>query len=248
MNIYLDIETISVPEKMEGNLLMQLAYIVEKEAGLYDLCSCYFLPERYKEMSVESMMKTRITPEKLEVLAKRDEQSSEIVLNRLQKFLSNPDTVLWIHNAEFDLEILKRAGIEVKCKVICTMRLMKFINDATDLPFNSISLDYLFYDLKRYQLLEELAWRMKIPMEDLPHSHEALFDCLSLYLLVEWLKKNYNLKEEICLNITNNPIKLNYCSFGKNRGMKWSEMTQGQLRYFYDLDDKDIKYTIDLMR
>lgn len=242
-DIYLDTETIGLPEEFEGDILCQLAYVVREYHKYTDSINVYFAPEQYKDMKIEAMARTNLTPEFLE--KNHSNSKREAILTNLQTILLEPDNILWIHNAEFDLEVLKRAGLKVHCKVICTMRVMKFINDKTELQFKSIALEYLYYHSKSYLKFEDRVQEIGLDVEDMKHAHDALYDVIALELVIEWMATSFKLDINGCIQITNNPILLTYCSFGKNRGMMWKDMTYGQLKYFYELNDKDICYTID---
>jgi hypothetical protein len=61
-------------------------------------------------------------------------------------------------------------------------------------------------------------------------------------LLVE--KDTRKIYIDVAVKITSNPIKYKYCHFGKNRGTPWSEMSYNQLKYYYELGDEDICYTL----
>lgn len=241
--IYLDTETIDLPKNRAGDLMCQLAYIVydTETKKFQNHFNGFYLPDGYKEMAVMAMTRTKLTPEALEQLV------NNLPFDEIKELVSDTENILFIHNAEFDLEILKRAGIEVKCKVVCTLRVVNLINDQLQLPYESTSLEYMHYYLRNYKRILELlqSFNETVPLNQ---AHDALYDCLCLYLLVQRIRTEFKLTNETAIKITNHPIKYKYCSFGKNRGMQWSDMSYNQLKYFYDLGDKDIQYTIDLIR
>ena len=222
-------ETILQNSDEQLHSLFQLAFIVKENLDI-NVYSVFRKPENYKEMSIEAMEKTGMTPEKLEEIA--DENAFNEKFNYLTELLEDENNVLYIHNAQFDLEVLKRKGLVPKCKVICTLRFANVLNDMLKLPFKSTRLSYLHYyyrnDLKTNS----------------NNFHTADFDCLCLLHLVQYWKNNINFDVNLAVKITNNPIQYTYCSFGKNRGMRWVDMTSGQLNYFNGLGDKDICYTI----
>lgn len=232
MEIYLDTETIDVPENREGDLLFQLAFITKDIDGTTTLHNSYRLPPNYNEMSIEVMETTGVTPERLETLVIGSEFTKHY--NLLHELISHEENVLYIHNAKFDLEILRRIDLEPKCKVICTLRVANVLNDLLKLPFKSTRLSYLHYYYRNDR-------NKKVNI----NFHSAEFDCLCLMELVNYWKENINFDIETAVRITNNPINYTYCHFGKNRGTLWSDMSRGQLKYFYELGDADIQYTID---
>lgn len=232
--IYLDTETIDLPENIEGDIMFELAFITKdiktnKIAKFHE----YFKPESLDKMTIEAMERTQMTPE---LIREEASKGSLPVKKALSILCNDPNNILYIHNSKFDLEVLKRAGIVPKCKVVCTLRVANVLNDVMNLPFKSTRLSYLHYYYRN---------DLKITSGDF---HTADYDCLLLMELINTWKEKIEFNVETAIKITNNPINYKYCHFGKNRGTQWVNMTDGQLRYFYGLGDKDICYTIDNIR
>ena len=231
--IYLDTETLDLPENLDGDILFELAFIVKNlRTNEIKKFQQYYAPENVDNMCIEAMERTSMTPELIKEKVQENTSTVDIKVI-LTKLVQNPENILFIHNAKFDLEVLKRISIVPKCKVICTLRVANIINDQTHLQYKSTRLSYLHYYYRN---------DLKIQAGDF---HTADYDCLCLMELVNTWKEKVNLDMESAIKVTNNPINYIYCHFGKNRGLKWRDLSEGQLRYFYELNDPDICYTID---
>ena len=250
MNIYLDTETTDLPENTKGDILTQLAYVIDKEGSFY-YGNMYFTPPGYKDMSINAMVRTKLTPESLESLTKdKTPHMEQEFLDTLQGYLDNPDNTLYTHNTAFDIEVLKRKGLTVNCKVICTLRVMKFLNDQQGLPYESISLEWLHYYTRNYKYMIPVMLKMHIKLEEgFNFAHDALYDCVSLFMLHRWILKTFpDMSKDFMELITARPINLKYVPFGKNKGVPFTELGTNSLNYYYSLNDKDICYSIDFLR
>lgn len=127
--IFLDTETTGI-EKTDR--LCQVCYRVNDEVKVG-----YFKPP--VPVSVKSMSITHITNK---MLADKEPFSGSVFAGELQKLLSTG--VLVAHNALFDLEILKRDGMEIP-QFICTLRVARYLDNTGVIP--EYNLQYLRYYL-----------------------------------------------------------------------------------------------------
>jgi DNA polymerase III alpha subunit (gram-positive type) len=141
--IFLDTETIDLPENIEGDILIELAFILKLESGKCTTFQEYFAPENLDKMDTGAMERTNLTPELIR--QKMVEQSDRQVdtLKVLKLLVQDENNVLYIHNAKFDLEVLRRVGIIPNCKIVCTFKVATQLNDMLNLPYTRTSLGYL---------------------------------------------------------------------------------------------------------
>ncbi len=127
--IFLDTETTGI-EKTDR--LAQVCYQVGDEVKVG-----YFKPPL--PMSVKSMSITHITNK---MLADKEPFKGSEFARELQSLLSTG--VLVAHNALFDLEMLKREGLEIP-QFICTLRVARYLDSGGVIP--EYNLQYLRYYL-----------------------------------------------------------------------------------------------------
>lgn len=235
--IYLDTETINFTENVEYDVCTQLAIIIDiNKTHYYDN---YCKPEQYKEMTFGSMEATDITPEFLEDKPLIQQTVSWKVLNKL----ADDNHIIMAHNVKFDLEVIRRTGIDItKFKVIDTLKICRFINDNLGLPWEACRLTHLKYALGLYKNKNVVIKELGIDRE--LSSHDALSDTIDLMLLWKYLQKEYNITEEQGIQITEQPILLNYIPSGKHKGKLINELDHNSLCWYRDnFYDEDVKYT-----
>lgn len=131
----------------------------------------------------------------------------------LQTLLSDPDSIFVAHNAQFDIGMVEREGIQVN-NWICTKKIAQYLN-ADNPDISRASLQYLryYYD---------------IDIEDAV-AHDALGDIIILEKVFENLfetalkksKKTEPSPDEVIkrmMDISMKPQKLKKMSFGKYKG------------------------------
>ena len=247
MYIFLDTETTDLPENKPGDLLTQLAYLCVGEKIFHR--NMYFKPNGYQSMSINAMVRTKITPELLETLTLSNTAEKEKAFtDELQLLLDNPMNTLVCHNTKFDMEILRRKGFSINCKVICTYRIMKFINDQMNLIYESTALEYLHYSFGNYKYFDALVNKLGIADDIERGAHDALYDCVSLFMLFKSIQKHYKAQDDLMIRVTNDLMFMKYVPFGKNKGTLWEDLNGNQMDYYYSLGDEDICYTIDRLR
>jgi exodeoxyribonuclease X len=112
------------------------------------------------------------------------------------KELNDRRNILILHNAPYDLEMLKREGFNPFFQIIDTFRVLKHL-----LPEGKFGLQYNRYRLGLYR--EEGELKKQLGVEIRPH--DALGDVLVLYLLVRYLvRKGHPIGE--LLELTKKPI------------------------------------------
>lgn len=246
IKIYLDTETVSLPEKVSSktdDLIIQLTYIVENN-GTYVFQNEYCNPKL--PISVGSMALTGIVPEMIENKPKCKDTTA---FHNLQKLIDNNDCVIYAHNAlVFDIEMLKRAGLDLKeTKIIDTLKLCRFINDNQNMIWEETNLQYLIYYYRLDKYREKLARTVGCSKEVL-NSHDAMLDVIDLMLLTKHLERMTNADVNIMIELCSKPIFYKHFPYGKNRGKLLSEMDPSILIWWYEnSNDEDLKFTINKM-
>lgn len=235
--IFLDTETINFISNVDYDVLTQLSYIVANNKEVHDT---YAKPSNYLDMSIEAQEATDITPEFLE--DKPLIQTTE-AYKRLQEITEQP-TYFFAHNADFDLEVVKRTGIDVSnFHIIDTMKLCRFINDQMELPWDSVRLTYLKYKLKLYKNRDTLASHFGIDLSTIT-SHNSLSDCIDLMLLWNYLSSTYNISTEQAVDLCKRDLVLTYMPSGKHKGTKFTDLDYNTLKWNADNSyDENIKFT-----
>ena len=111
--LFLDCETTGVEET---DRLCQIAYKKGDE-----LRNLYFKPP--VPISVEAMSITHITNE---FVADKAPFQGGTWYHRLKSFFADDRIVIIAHNAHFDLEMLKKEGLVLPAKHICTMKISHY--------------------------------------------------------------------------------------------------------------------------
>jgi DNA polymerase III epsilon subunit-like protein len=162
----------------------------------------------------------------------------------LKNLFESDDTLAVAHNAQFDMQILKNDGIDVK-KHICTFKVIRHLD--SDGKHTMHKLQYL-----RYALDMEL---------DVP-AHDAFADVLVLEQLFEYELKEgmrvWNTDEAGALTkmmeISKEPLVFMKFDFGKYRGERIEDVAKkdpGYLQWLLgqkrqsDVDETDWIYTLE---
>jgi len=189
-------------------------------------------------MSFHAMSVHGITPEKLHGKPSFDRLESCKILQQL----NSQENVIVAHNAQFDIDMLKKEGIDWCGGVLDTLRCAKHLLPDEE----SHALQYLRYSLAIYKeegCDEEADLRSKF---DTFSAHDALFD---IYILKKLLKKLFVLagSTQKLLELTNMPVMVKKIRFGKYKGMSFEEIAKKDLDYLKWLskntEDDDIRYT-----
>ncbi|MGI6444071.1 MAG: exonuclease domain-containing protein [Candidatus Dojkabacteria bacterium] len=237
--LFFDTETTDVQSKD----IIQLAFLTSDGKEFNE----YFKPEQ--DISFGAMAVHHITPEFLEdkpMFKERMVQDttsmtlfSEITL---KEYLNNlGKEYIWVaHNVEFDMEVLKKKGIEIP-KYICTLKVARnMLEDENKRDLESYSLQYLRYYLGLYKKEKDT--------EILPH--DAMGDVIVLKNLFDYLQHNSVLTAENMMTISKEPQYIRTLTFGKYAGYNLEDVVKTDREYLEWLmenaqDKKDLLYNID---
>ena len=152
---------------------------------------------------------------------------------KLQDLIKPDGNVMVAHNAPFDVDMLKKEGIEPK-NVICTLKLARYFDKEGVIP--KYGLQYLRYYLK-------------LNVDAVPHT--ALGDILVL----EALFNRINAKAVIefgddtvakMIDVYKNPVLYRRMPFGKHKGLKMEEVPVDYLQWLSGTDlEEDMRYTVE---
>ena len=237
--IVLDTETINKIENTTNDICTQISFLdIDSSLILNDYCK----PDDYLDMLVEAMEKTGITPEFLEDKPKVQDTKAWKCLN----LLTTNELLVIGHNIAFDIEVIKRTGINVDNIIkIDTLKIARALNDAQGLIWDSCRLSYLKYKLKLYLNRDEIDKRYGIT--ETLSSHNSLNDILDALALYKYFIKEYELTEQEMINISSNPLELIYIPSGKHKGIKISELDYNSLVWYKDnFYCSDTKYSCEL--
>lgn len=146
--------------------------------------------------------------------------------DRLSRLFSDKDAVTVAHNAQYDIGMLKKEGINCS-RHICTYKIACFLDKQGKL--DSYSLQYLRY---RFGLEIDAV------------AHDAWGDILVLEaFFMNHLLRNLSIEEMI--EISSRPVLIPRIKFGKHRGKLFSEIPKDYLSWIVDKSDmeENIKYT-----
>jgi exodeoxyribonuclease X len=141
--------------------------------------------------------------------------------------------VMVAHNATFDVDMLKKEGIEPK-NVICTLKLARYFDQEGVIP--------------KYGL-QYLRFYLKLNVEATPHT--ALGDILVLEALFNRI--HAKAREEFgddavdkMIEVSKNPLLYRRMPFGKHKGLKMEEVPLDYLQWLAGTDlEEDLRYTIE---
>lgn len=220
MFIFLDTETTGTGQ---DDRLCQLAF----KTGQGTIVNEMFNPG--KPISVEAMAVHHITNE---MVKGKPSFRDSAVYKQLIDLVSDQINVIVAHNAKFDISMLRNEGIDPP-KVICTLKLARFLDSDGVIP--QYNLQYLRYYL---DLRVEAT------------AHNALGDILVLEKLFDRMharikKESPENPIEEMIHISNSPILIARMPFGKHKGMLMREIPTDYLEWLYGTDlDEDMQYTV----
>ena len=236
--IILDTETTGTDEE---DRVIQLGYMVlgSKNIEVYNEFCSTDVDIKFPAMEVHS-----ITPDMIENKPKCTQTEG---FKRLVE-LNTEDNYMIIHNAPFDLNMLKKDGFDVNMKVIDTLRVAKHIYEDED----AHRLQYFRYKMGLYKEEEEEAKKLNIVVK----AHDAIGDVLVLKLFLSKLKQSVLEKfpddnpVEKMVDLTSTPILIKTFKFGKHKGKTLQEVASsdaGYLRWMLSSMenlDEDMRYSI----
>lgn len=196
-------------------------------------------------VKIEAMAVCHITNKMLENA--QDFQGSELQKKMIDLF-EDKNTVLIAHNAKFDIEMLKRGGVEVK-NHICTYKIAQYLDKEAVVP--KYNLQYLRYFLN---------------LDIEANAHDAMGDVLVLEGLFERLFDKFFTQTDVeipfatdddaidgMISVSKNPILIKKFPFGKHEGEKIVDVADSDKNYLQwllgqkqkeDMPDEDWIYTL----
>jgi len=221
MFIYLDTETTGTGP---ADRLCQIAFKTEEDAAVDEL----FNPGL--PITIDAMTVHHITNEM--VRDKPPFRNSD-AWRKLQDLVNSDGNVMVAHNTAFDVDMLRKEGIEPK-SVICTLKLARYFDKDGVIP--KYGLQYLRYYLK-------------LNVDALPHTAlgdilvlEALFNRIHTKAAVEF--GQYAVSKMIEISIK--PVLYRRMPFGKHKGLKMEEVPLDYLQWLSGTDlEEDLRYTIE---
>lgn len=236
--IILDTETTGTGEL---DRVIQLGFMVlgAKEIEVYnDYCASE------TPISFGAMETHGITPEMLEGKGACKESSAYkklLELNESQNYLI-------IHNAKFDIEMLKKEGFVPQMQLIDTLRVAKHLLPEEE----AHRLQYFRYKMGLYKEEKKEADALGMEIK----AHDALGDVLVLKLLLSRLKElvteqfsGINPVAKM-VELTATPILIKSLNFGKYKGKTLQEIASSDAAYLrwmlgsMENMDEDLKYSI----
>lgn len=225
--VFFDTETIDVPENTSGNIIIQLAGVIDDGNYFNDFAN------PGQPIAISAMEKHGITPEKIEGLP------SIVNTNAFKtiEYLNTLDDVYFVcYNKTCDVEALKRVGLDISEKIIDLWRVIKVLNMKCN--WDNTRLQWLVYQLGLYRERSEFQLTL--------NAHDALFDSYDLMNLYRWVERNAGMTIEMAVKITHEPIFYSTMPFGKHKGKAFASIPSSSLQWIYDnIDDPDILFTID---
>jgi DNA polymerase III epsilon subunit-like protein len=233
--IILDTETTGLNGK-----IIELAFMViepRNSFSTYQMYHTYCYPGDDTPIEYEAMATHHIVPEMIE-----DEPAIENTMEfKLLNELNTPENIMVIHNAEFDLAMLEKAGFKSKMQLIDTLIVSRHLFPASAMH----KMQYFRYSLGLHYLEKAFCESHGIP--DIK-AHRADGDVVVLQLLFERLREGKTDKELIQLT---NKIPLVYrMPFGKHRNMLVQDLVKNDKKYVRWMLDKlpdlskDLRYTL----
>ena len=219
MYIFLDTETTGTGP---DDRLCQIAFKIGKGQVVDEM----FNPGR--PISIEAMAVHHITND---MVASKPPFKGSPAHEKLITLLNDDQGIVVAHNAKFDLDMLRREGIQID-KAICTYKLTRYLDKEGSIP--QYNLQYLRYFLK-------------LDIEAVPHS--ALGDSLVLEGLVSRIRAKFEPAGAAdaaaqMLKISNEPVLIARMPFGKHKGQKMDRVPKDYLSWLLTTDlDEDLAYT-----
>lgn len=196
--IFIDTETTGIDA---DDRLLQVAYMYRQGEELVEVNELFKPPVPIK---IGAMATHHVTEE---MVVDRPSFVGSFTHLDIQKHIEN-EAIFVAHNAQYDMNILKREGINVG-KYICTLKVARAL--LTDPAIESYSLQYLRYFMK-----------LKVDLRGLA-PHDALADIIVLRELFgtmhAFIKKTMQIPSEQViehmLKITSEPSLIKKITFGK---------------------------------
>jgi exodeoxyribonuclease X len=221
MFIFLDTETTG---NGPADRLCQIAFKTEEGAAVNEL----FNPGM--PISIGAMTVHHITNEMV-----RDKPAfrNSDTWRKFQDLIKSDGNVMVAHNARFDVDMLKKEGIEPK-SVICTLKMARYFDKEGVIP--KYGLQYLRYYLS-------------LNVDAIPHT--ALGDILVLEALFNRIhaKAAEEFRDNAVarmIDVSSKPVLYRRMPFGKHKGMKMEEVPVDYLQWLAGTDlEEDLRYTIE---
>jgi exodeoxyribonuclease X len=181
-------------------------------------------------ISIDAMTVHHITNEM--VLGKPAFRNSD-TWSKLRDLVNSDGYVIVAHNAPFDVDMLKKEGIEPK-NVICTLKLARYFDK--DGVISKYGLQYLRYYLK-------------LNVDATPHT--ALGDILVLEALFNriYAKAVIELGDDTfakMIELSSKPVLYRKMPFGNHKGLKMEEVPLDYLQWLSGTDlEEDLRFTVE---
>lgn len=236
--IILDTETTGTGEQ---DRVIQLGFMVLGEKKV-EVCNEFFSSDT--PISFAAMEVHGITPDMLEGKESCTDSAS---YKRLQELNTN-ENYLIIHNAKFDIDMLKKEGFNPQMRVIDTLRVAKHIFPNEE----AHRLQYFRYKMELYKDEQKEANALGIVVK----AHDAIGDVLVLKLFLSRLKdeisKRFPQENPVdkMVDLTMTPIFINSFNFGKYKGKTLQEVALSDAAYLrwmlgsMENLDEDMRYSI----
>ena len=152
---------------------------------------------------------------------------------QLQDLVNSDGYVMVAHNAPFDVDMLKKEGIEPK-NVICTLKLSRHFDEDGVIP--KYGLQYLRYYLN-------------LNVDAVPHTAqgdilvlEALFNRIYAKAVIQFGDDTV----AKMIEVSKKPVLYRRMPFGKHKGLKMEEVPLDYLQWLAGTDlEEDLRYTIE---
>ncbi len=231
--IILDTETTGSKEE---DRICQLSYLVLNEnLEIEEIHNELAKPP--VDISYEAMAVHHITPEMVEDKPKLKFTKA---YKRLKE-LNSPDNLIVIHNAKFDLDMLRKEDFNPHLKLIDTFRILKHL-----IPDGKFSLQYNRYALGLYKKEDEICKKYNIEI----NAHDALGDVVVLYLLFKYILENLESDINNLIELTKKPVLHTKFYQGKYKFEKIEDILikdPDYIEYMLSLTDldPDVRYSIE---
>ena len=208
--IFFDTETTGNEQK---DFLIQIAYKIYSATGGAENDTFVGLYKPEIKIPPEASAVHHITNK---MIADKPSFKDSGDLPKIKKLFEDKDSIVVAHNAPFDLNMIKKEGIEPK-QFICTLKMARYLDP--DEKIGRYNLQYLRY-LLDFDIEAE--------------AHDAMGDVVVLEKLFDRLKKKFMEQEKIDENkaiermveISSQPLLIKTLNFGKYKGKKVEEVLQ----------------------
>jgi DNA polymerase III epsilon subunit-like protein len=239
--VILDTETTGASE---SDRIIQLGYMVLEASKPVQVFNAFCSSE--VPISIGAMEVHGITPEMIE----GQPPCTKTQAYQYLESINDAANYIIIHNAPFDLGMLKHEGFTCKMQVIDTLRCAKHVFDDHE----THRLQYFRYAMDLYKEEAKEAASLGIEVK----AHDAIGDVLVLKLFLTRLKEALMQKFpgmnpiDKMVALTQEPVMIKQFRFGKYRGKMIADMAlqdPGYLRWMQgnmELDE-DMKYTLAML-